>query len=67
MSSDARADAPCNPETLANVGNVSDATAKAKFPDWKDTIKASDGYLFTAPAGSFRPNAFGLHDMQGNA
>ncbi len=49
VSSDARADAPCNPETLANVGNVSDATAKAKFPDWKDTIKASDGYLFTAP------------------
>ena len=41
-----------DPETLAKVGNVADATAKAKFPDWKYTIKASDGYVFTAPVGS---------------
>ena len=40
-----------DPETLAKVGNVADATAKAKFPDWKYTIKASDGYVFTAPGG----------------
>jgi formylglycine-generating enzyme required for sulfatase activity len=56
-----------DPETLAKVGNVADATAKAKFPDWKYTIKASDGYVFTSPVGSFKPNAFGLYDMQGNA
>ncbi len=56
-----------DPETLMYVGNVADAAAKAKFPEWKWTIQNSDGYVFTAPVGRFRANAFGLYDMHGNA
>jgi formylglycine-generating enzyme required for sulfatase activity/serine/threonine protein kinase len=54
-----------DPESLATMANVADESAKAKFPSWR-SIKGRDGYIFTAPVGSFRPNAFGLYDMHGN-
>jgi formylglycine-generating enzyme required for sulfatase activity len=54
-----------NPEGLSKIGNVADATLKARF-DGFATIKAKDGFPFTAPVGNFRPNLFGLFDTHGN-
>jgi formylglycine-generating enzyme len=59
-----------DPETLAKVANIADATFRARFPEndvAKCAIKASDGYVFTSPVGQFKHNAFGLYDMHGNA
>jgi formylglycine-generating enzyme required for sulfatase activity len=55
-----------NPEGLAQVGNVADASLKRRFPDWEGTIAADDGYVFTAPVGRYEPIRFGLYDMHGN-
>lgn len=55
-----------DPEGATKVGNVADAAFAAQFPGQKGDVDASDGYAYTAPAGSFSPNPFGLFDMHGN-
>jgi len=46
--------------------NVADLVAEDRFPGW-DVHDCADGYVYTAPAGSFRGNSFGLYDTMGNA
>ncbi|MEA3412125.1 MAG: bifunctional serine/threonine-protein kinase/formylglycine-generating enzyme family protein [Pseudomonadota bacterium] len=46
--------------------NVADLVAEDRFPGW-EVHDCADGYVYTAPAGSFRGNSFGLYDTMGNA
>ena len=55
-----------DPEDLIKIANVADASAKEKFPAWS-CVKGNDGFVYTAPVGSFAPNSWGLYDMIGNA
>jgi formylglycine-generating enzyme required for sulfatase activity len=55
-----------NVKDFCRFGNAADLTAKRRFPSLT-VISCDDGYVFTAPAGSYLPNAFGLYDVVGNA
>ncbi|MBL8258279.1 MAG: SUMF1/EgtB/PvdO family nonheme iron enzyme [Candidatus Competibacteraceae bacterium] len=45
--------------------NAGDLDGKKVFVGWT-VMQCRDGYIYTAPAGSYRNNDYGLHDMMGN-
>lgn len=52
--------------TLCEYGNGGDLTSLPDGNMWREKVFCEDGHVYTASAGSFRANGFGLYDMQGN-
>ncbi|MGE4291111.1 MAG: formylglycine-generating enzyme family protein [Desulfovibrio sp.] len=54
--------------SYANVGDLTNLIAYGNISqDPSPATPCEDGFVYSAPVGSFRPNAFGLYDMLGNA
>jgi formylglycine-generating enzyme required for sulfatase activity/predicted Ser/Thr protein kinase len=63
--SDARRPWLTNTEAACKSANVADISAEQRYPGWK-VHSCNDGYVYSAPVGSFVANKFGLYDMLGN-
>lgn len=48
------------------AANVPDESVKRVHPEWPTLVGYDDGFVETAPVGSFPANGFGLYDMAGN-
>lgn len=56
-----------DPDSLKGFANLADATLHKQRLNVNWAVDWEDGFAATAPVGSFKPNAFDLYDMHGNA
>lgn len=61
-----RSGANHEPKSPAAVKGITSVQANIWQGTWPNDNRMSDGYFYTAPAASFEPNAWGIHDMIGN-
>jgi len=54
------------PDRVCTIANVYDKTARRQDDTGYENLPCDDRFAEAAPAGSFKPNAFGLYDMLGN-
>lgn len=54
------------PKPGSKVGNYADTAWREKFPKDPSVEGYTDGFATTSPVMSFKPNAFGIHDLGGN-
>lgn len=55
-----------NPKQLCTHANIADTSLSPSGSKWSARIACNDRYWFSAPVSSYKPNANGLFDMQGN-
>jgi formylglycine-generating enzyme required for sulfatase activity len=56
-----------NPDEACRHANVADQTRSPEGQVLKPRHECNDGHFFTGPVGRYRANAYGLHDIIGNA